>query len=92
MKSNYIPLNKFFIRTPKESLSIIQEIQKGETILCKIFQQIFFLEALYVASPELYNETIKWINGHNLSEKEEQKLKYSLYKYLTRMSSRCTPC
>ncbi len=91
MKSNYIPFNKFFIRVPKESLQLIKEIKKEEANLGKLFQQKPFLEALYIASPELYNETIKWINGYSFLEKEELKLKFSLYKYLTRMSSRCTP-
>lgn len=91
MKSQYIPFNRFFIRTPKESLHLFNDFIQDESHLKKIFKQNPFLESLYIASPELYNETIKWINGYCFSEKEEQKLKYSLYKYLTRMSSRCTP-
>lgn len=50
-----------------------------------------FLEAVYLASPVLYNECIKWKEGRISGKKEIEKLTRSLNKYLIRMSSRCTP-
>ncbi|MGE0078157.1 MAG: lantibiotic dehydratase family protein [Bacteroidales bacterium] len=91
MKNSYSAFSKFFIRIPKEPLQLFSNFIKDEVNLKELVKQTKFLEALFIASPELYNETIKWLNGHLFSEKEEQKLKYSLYKYLARMSSRCTP-
>lgn len=50
-----------------------------------------FLEAIYLASPVLYNECIKWRTGQLKVEKEIKKLQTSLLKYYQRMRSRCTP-
>lgn len=50
-----------------------------------------FKEAIYLASPVLYDELEKWHNGHLNDKKDEAKLIASLYKYYQRMQSRCTP-
>ncbi|RPH33134.1 MAG: hypothetical protein EHM93_06275 [Bacteroidales bacterium] len=91
MNSNYTPFDKYFIRTPKEFLQRFSDFAKEGNSLKEMCKQKSFLESIYIASPELYSETLKWLNGSFFSEKEEQKLLFSLYKYLTRMSSRCTP-
>ena len=51
----------------------------------------FFLEALYLASPILHEECIKWRDGLMTNKKDVDKLKRTLTKYYLRMSSRCTP-
>ena len=48
-------------------------------------------EAIYLASPNLYNEMLKWESGKMTDSKEVEKLQASLYKYFSRMSTRCTP-
>lgn len=48
-------------------------------------------EAIYLASASLYYEIRKWESGLLKTKKEEEKLFISLYKYMTRMSSRATP-
>lgn len=50
-----------------------------------------FVEALYLASPALYEECIKWREGALTDSKRTKKLLYTLVKYYYRMSSRCTP-
>jgi len=50
-----------------------------------------FLSALYIASPVLYEEVIRYRNGQIDSDKEKQKIEESVSKYFLRMSSRCTP-
>lgn len=50
-----------------------------------------FLEAIYLASPVLYDECIKWKNGGITNPKDVRKIFRSVVKYFTRMSSRCTP-
>lgn len=52
----------------------------------QLLQQPFLREAIYIASPELYQELEKWEQGY-----EDDKMAYSLYRYLLRMSSRPTP-
>ncbi|WP_194121655.1 lantibiotic dehydratase [Dyadobacter subterraneus] len=46
-------------------------------------------EAIYLASGVLYERFIKWLTGEKVSETD--KLEITLYKYLVRMSTRCTP-
>jgi thiopeptide-type bacteriocin biosynthesis protein len=48
-----------------------------------------FLDALYIASPVLYERTKSWLEGDAVSE--EAKLAKTLYKYLGRICSRGTP-
>jgi len=50
-----------------------------------------FMEALFLASPVLHAELLKFVQGKGGSEKEEKKLLRSVAKYYLRMSSRCTP-
>ncbi len=50
----------------------------------------FFIEALWLASPSLYQQAEKWKNNL-LDEKQSQKVVYSLAKYYQRVSTRTTP-
>lgn len=78
----------FIFRTPQLPLDL-----KGldSRKLFEFTQQAFFKEAIYIASPVLYDELIKWHKQELTDEKEQEKLVASLYKYYTRMQSRCTP-
>ena len=50
-----------------------------------------FNEALYLASPVLFKEYQKFLNGVLTDKKTIEKLSYSIYKYKSRASFRCTP-
>jgi lantibiotic biosynthesis protein len=50
-----------------------------------------FLESIYLASPVLYNECVKYKNGHIKEAKDILKLKRSVTKYYLRSLTRCTP-
>ncbi|GAB3638885.1 lantibiotic dehydratase [Hymenobacter arcticus] len=50
-----------------------------------------FLEALYLASPELYSECQRWQRGELVNPQKIDKLVGALCRYRSRMSSRCTP-
>lgn len=54
-------------------------------------KEALFKEAIYLASPVLYDELVKWHSGQLNDKKDEAKLITSLYKYYQRMQSRCTP-
>ncbi|MEO6523844.1 MAG: lantibiotic dehydratase family protein [Mucilaginibacter sp.] len=54
-----------------------------------IFTSDIFRDALYIASPDLYKESSKHIYSN--VDQMPITIQISLYKYLTRMSSRCTP-
>src|SRR6218665_118759 len=82
---NYHP--KFIFRSP---LIPIQS-NYSSVNLFSYTQQPFFKEAIYIASPVLHDELLKWHSGELKDKKEEEKLILSLYKYYSRMQSRCTP-
>lgn len=50
-----------------------------------------FMEAIYLASPSLYQACMKYNSGKITNEKDRSKLFHSLEKYLLRMGSRSTP-
>lgn len=50
-----------------------------------------FIEALYLASPILYAECLRWQQGELHDPKRINKLHEAIGRYHSRMSSRCTP-
>jgi lantibiotic biosynthesis protein len=80
-------LNQLIVRTP--SLPFNDDI--SEEFLRHILTDATFVEALYLASPVLFEEAINWKDGKITDIKKLQKISISLGKYYLRMSSRCTP-
>ncbi|MBD2699535.1 lantibiotic dehydratase [Spirosoma sp. BT702] len=77
-----------FVRVPIAPHAIIQDIDW--TRLTQLIQQPQFLEALYIASPALYDEAIK-LDTSRLPDEKNKRVVYSLIKYLSRYGTRCTP-
>lgn len=73
------------------SLNEDLNVKSLEVCMKEIFSQPFYQEAIYVASPELFQEFQKWEEGCLTNEKDVSKLTASLYKYYVRMCTRCTP-
>lgn len=48
-------------------------------------------EAIYIASPDLHAELLRWLAGEKTDLREEDKLLLTLYKYYLRTSTRATP-
>ncbi len=71
----YIPFEKFILRTP---IFPFDRIYKAD------YDSPLFEEALYIASPDLYNEKIRTAGA-------SAKIDRSLYKYYSRAASRSTP-
>lgn len=90
-KNPYKSFSNFVLRTPLLPLNFFEELTSGELITDKQLKDVFknpvIQEAVFLASPSLYEEAVKWVN----EEKKDEKLKYALIKYIARMSSRCTP-
>ncbi|MBX0335342.1 lantibiotic dehydratase [Pontibacter sp. HSC-14F20] len=51
-------------------------------------QDDLFLEAVFWSSPVLYEQAIKMLQG---DDRQRERVRFSLKKYLIRASSRCTP-
>jgi hypothetical protein len=95
MKNNpYEIFSNFILRTPIYSITRYKSFTSGKCVSDKQIKELYndpiFVEAIYLASPSLYQEFKKWVNNDIAPEKVE-KLKLSILKYFSRMSSRCTP-
>jgi hypothetical protein len=88
----YKPFKRIIFRTPAFSYEKWQEyiLQQQNGKYDDLLNDDYFLEAIFIASPVLYDEIVKYKAG-KLPKKEEERLFSSLMRYLTRMSWRCTP-
>ncbi|KMQ68014.1 lantibiotic dehydratase [Chryseobacterium sp. FH2] len=87
---------EFVVRSPVFSRESFWNKLEGHELLESDVKQIcnnpVFQEALYLASPYLYEEIRQWVkSGEKFSDKQSQKLKNTFLKYYSRMSTRCTP-
>ena len=84
LKRNFELLPEFILRRPMLDYSDrkldVMEAAKNPS----------FREALYYASPKLYEELLKFDEG-KLSPKDTERMRRTLYKYYSRMCYRCTP-
>lgn len=91
----YRALDNFVLRTPSKSLSSLKNLLRKEDVLNDELKQFcsdpHFQEALFLASPNLYEVLIDYLKTEKLTSKKRDKLKLSLLKYISRMSSRSTP-
>lgn len=82
----------YLVRTPLHSIQFLDQLQHIDiaslpTGMFQLFQDRGMQEAIYIASPELYQELMKWLQGGPGSE----KMCMALFRYVLRMSTRCTP-
>jgi hypothetical protein len=87
MKTIYQFLPQLIIRTPAFAFND----DFDETFLFQLLENPQFSEALYLASPVLFEEAKALKNQEKVDAKKKQKVLFSLSKYYTRMCSRCTP-
>jgi thiopeptide-type bacteriocin biosynthesis protein len=77
-----------FVRVPLAGYSAIENLDWAT--LAAQLQNPAFLEALFIASPSLYEEAIK-LDLSKEPDDKNRKVIYSLIKYLSRYATRCTP-
>ena len=96
----YTSQDFYLLRRPTNSVndffSICENVSKGgqehfKEVIGELFSSQEKEEAIYLASPNLHLELKKWQQGEIITEERCNKLALSLYKYLKRMSLRCTP-
>jgi len=91
----YNSFPNFVLRAPLLPFSFYEKLTSKQCIsdddLKKMFDKPEIKEAIFLATPILYNELEKWISNKIEDPNKIEKLKYSLLKYISRMSSRCTP-
>ncbi|MFH6994698.1 lantibiotic dehydratase family protein [Flavobacterium sp. FlaQc-48] len=90
----YKHFENYILRSPLKPLAFFKSLTATQEInnehLIKILDDPAINESLYLASPEFYNEILKWKTSPQ-NKTSEDKIKYSFLKYLSRLSSRCTP-
>lgn len=79
--------DKLIVRTPLKPV----ETAFSKSDIQKLFSSKDAKEALFLASPDLYEECEKWLAGEITDKEKEKKLLVSLLKYANRMHNRCTP-
>jgi hypothetical protein len=91
----YSYFQQFCVRIPLFSVDFFyqmtQEEEVSDSFLLKQTKNPIVKEAIFLASPYFYSQVTKWSRGEVLDEKKISRIKNSLIKYLTRMSTRCTP-
>ncbi len=85
----------FVLRAPLLSLNFYNDLTNiasdNRNLILSYFEESPINAAIKTASPSLYQQLSKLINGKAVSEKEENRLIIALAKYLMRMSTRPTP-
>jgi len=94
-KFPYTPFETFCLRTPFLSLEYFSGLTEIDEItddfLLEQLKSPEISEAIYLASPELHGQLIKWSQDGLTDDKKIKRLRSAVLKYLTRMSTRCTP-
>ncbi len=93
-KNPFIPFREYCLRTPSLKIGFLEGLFSSVTIDSSLKETLkipFIKEALYLASPEFYKQTELWASDAIKDNKKANRIKYTLLKYLTRMSTRCTP-
>ncbi|SOD78270.1 lantibiotic dehydratase [Spirosoma fluviale] len=89
------PKNFFVLRQPTFPVTQLANLYKRvfqkslESLLRQHYQQLLAQQAIWVASPVLYERLQQWLAGKTVSDQE--KLIATLHKYFIRMCSRPTP-
>jgi len=87
----YQVFNHFLLRTPMFPFDILEKILSKNAEFTEILKNKYFQEAIFIASPGLYKELLKYLDGKLTDKKEQERLLSSLERYFSRMSVRCTP-
>ncbi len=86
----YIHFEKFILRTPFYPISVIKRGLVDASFYSSILSSESFRTAMFFTSPDLFDALVNYVDG-KMSIPESQKVEIAIYKYLSRMSTRCTP-
>lgn len=86
----YKYFNSVVFRFPQYSSEVMENNIQNNQSFFEIIRLKEFQEAIYIASPTLYDELQKYLSG-KIKDIDKEKLEFALFRYYTRMSTRCTP-
>jgi lantibiotic biosynthesis protein len=87
----YKVFSRFVLRTPLLSFQGLEEILHDNEFFLKKLNERQIQEAIFWASPQLARELKKLLNNEISDLDEKEQLVNTMVKYLSRMSTRCTP-
>jgi len=94
-RNPYTVFEDFCLRAPVLSLDYYQNLTKNKKIDDDTFKDLWshklIKEAVFIASPHLYEVIENWASGKEIKPPNLERLKHTLLKYVTRASTRCTP-
>jgi hypothetical protein len=88
------PFSQYVLRTPLFPIAFYTNLTEdySEEKILQHLENKYVREAIGLASPELLTALDKWKQDPiKISHKKKHNLKLSFFKYLARMSARCTP-
>jgi lantibiotic biosynthesis protein len=98
MKNLLVPFDFYLLRMPARPISDLARLHAHQSLealagaLHALYQSADIQEAIYLASPELYQEVRKWLAKPCAADwAQDERLLLTLYKYMLRMSTRSTP-
>ncbi|MCL2434809.1 MAG: lantibiotic dehydratase family protein [Lentimicrobiaceae bacterium] len=91
----YLPFQNFVFRTPVFPVNAffleMEKLEQDEGWWKWFLENPLLQEAIFLASPVLYEEIGKFLSGYLTKEKDIEKFKHAVLRYFSRMTSRCTP-
>lgn len=87
---NLLPFKTAIIRMPYFEWRQFEQIKQTDDLVTKLLTNAVFMEAIMIASPALYNQSMRLLHNE-LDEKKKARVILSLFKYYIRMTTRCTP-
>ena len=91
----YSSFPHFIMRNPLMPFDFIRKVTAGFDMTEDELKEIYSLpeikESVIIASPSLYERLENWLCGNIKDKKQIEQLHDSMMKYLSRMSTRCTP-
>lgn len=90
------PADFYVLRVPSFSIDRLFALnrvlkQRDITAVKAIFQDEYFLQAIYFSSRYFYKTAKNWLQEESITFDSRDKVLISLYKYYNRICTRCTP-
>jgi lantibiotic biosynthesis protein len=91
VRNPLLPIDVFFNWNAEQGIDTTASKQVLRRSLREFFLEPVTQEALYIASPVMHERLMRWLDDKIDNPEKKEKTELSLIKYMTRMSSRCTP-
>ena len=91
MRNPLLPIDVFFNWKAAPELPVAKSREVLRQLLHEFFLQPIIQEALYIASPDLYERLLLWRENKIGDNEKKDRTELALVKYMIRICSRCTP-